>query len=117
MNFIKHNDNCWHAFDITAEAVLIQEGWVKAHGLVVKLDIDGVITHDADDCEDFCKGMVEVIDGQIVWNANAVGNAWGGDSGDLTAENLREIADFMDTLKFGLSRSLGREAVAASGGL
>jgi hypothetical protein len=101
MKFIQHNDHCWHAFDDTAEATLIQEGVVAAHGLVVRLDIDGVIAHNRNDCQDFCKGMVEVIDGQIVWNANAIGNAWGGDSEDLTAENLREIAYFMDSRRFG----------------
>lgn len=79
LQFVKHNDECWHVF----------EGAIPVELRGDMNDRDGV---------DGSLGFINFIKDVPVWNGNAIGNANVGVNDDLTAEQLREIADFMESL-------------------
>lgn len=95
LKFAKHNDadcnnkECWHVFNAAAINPTSQEGVVEVDGEMRDMNDE--------DCLDGSLGFIKVINGVPVWNSNVVGNSWSGVTDDVTATQLREIAEFMET--------------------
>ena len=95
LKFVRHhdancnNEECWHVFN-AAVTDITPEGVVKVYGEIVNMD-------DHMDWNGSI-GYINFIDGVPVWSSNFIGNATCGVSDDLTATQLREIAEFMETL-------------------
>lgn len=87
LTFLKHNDDCWHVFNASVTDTT-QEGVVKVYGEIVDM---------TDEDWDGSLGFINFVDGVPVFNSNVIGNATVGVSDDLTATQLREIAEFMET--------------------
>lgn len=90
LKFLQHNNECWHVFSAAAVETT-SEGVVKVYGAILDMNHeDGPL--------DGSRGFITFINGVPVWNSNVIGNTECCVSDDLTAEQLREIADFMETV-------------------
>jgi hypothetical protein len=90
MKFIKHSDNCWYAFAncFAVETTGLQEGFVRVDGDIVDMN-------DEEECSAYISGTISFDDG-AVWSSNINNYAPGL---YLTVADLREIADFMSSLR------------------
>lgn len=106
MKFVKHGNDCWHAFDdcATVDTAGLEQGFVRAYGEVWDMG-----DKEFGDCS---TGYISFYDGQPVWNANFITSSISGVGENLTASNLREIADFIESLRGAQDSELARLGLA-----